>query len=159
MTGAIAGGLVAQTPAPAEDSQKAGFKANAEETVVDVVVRDKKGRLVKDLKESDFTVTDNGQTRPIKSFRIVEGTEAINASGGRTQLDPLRQLRLITLVFQGGDQNAKKLARDAALELIKGELAQNVYISVMAIDHRLQAIQPFTNDRQLLRKAIARATA
>jgi len=97
VTGAIAGGLVAQTPAPAEDSQKAGFKANAEETVVDVVVRDKKGRLVKDLKESDFTVTDNGQTRPIKSFRIVEGTEAINASGGRTQLDPLRQLRLITL--------------------------------------------------------------
>ncbi len=159
VTGAIVGGLVAQTPAPAEDSQKAGFKANAEETVVDVVVRDKKGRLVKDLKESDFTVSDNGQTRPIKSFRIVEGTEAINASGGRTQLDPLRQLRLITLVFQGGDQNAKKLARDAALELIKGELAQNVYISVMAIDHRLQAIQPFTNDRQLLRKAIARATA
>src|SRR5260370_6266418 len=159
VTGAIATGLVAQTPAPAEDSQKPGFKSNVEETVIDVVVRDKKGRLVKDLKESDFTVTDAGQTRPIKSFRIVEGTEAINASGGRTQLDPLRQLRLITLVFKGGDQKAKKLARDAALELIKAELAQNVYISVMAIDHRLQAIQPFTNDRQLLRKAIARATA
>jgi VWFA-related protein len=161
VTGAIATGLFAQSPAPAQsaDGQKPAFKANVEETVLDVVVRDKKGRLVKDLKESDFTVTDAGQTRPIKSFRIVEGTEAISASGGRTQLDPLRQLRLITLVFQGGDQNAKKLARDAALELIKAELAQNVYISVMAIDHRLQAIQPFTNDRQLLRKAIARATA
>jgi VWFA-related protein len=161
VTGAIATGLVAQTPAPAPsaDGQKPAIKANVEETVIDVVVRDKKGRLVKDLKESDFTVTDAGQTRPIKSFRIVEGTEAISASGGRTQLDPLRQLRLITLVFQGGDQNAKKLARDAALELIKTELAQNVYLSVMAIDHRLQAIQPFTNDRQLLRKAIARATA
>src|SRR5579864_6136924 len=161
VTGAIATGLVAQTPAPEQsaEGQKQAFKANAEETVIDVVVRDKKGCLVKDLKESDFTVTDAGQTRPIKSFRIVEGTEAISASGGRTQLDPLRQLRLITLVFQGGDQNAKKLARDAALELIKAELAQNVYLSVMAIDHRLQAIQPFTNDRQLLRKAIARATA
>jgi VWFA-related protein len=149
--------LPAQTPVPADD--KAEFKVRAEETVLDVVVRDKKGRLVKDLKESDFTVIDNGTTRPVKSFRIVEGTEAINSTGGRMQLDPLRQLRLITLVFQGGDQNAKKLGRDAALELIKGELAQNVYISVMAIDHRLQALQPFTNDRQLLRKAIARATA
>jgi len=157
--GVIATGLVAQTPAPATESQKPSFKSNVEETVIDVVVRDKKGRLVKDLKESDFTVTDAGQTRPIKSFRIVEGTEAVSASGGRTQLDPLRQLRLITLVFQGGDQNAKKLARDAALELIKQELAQNVYVAVMAIDHRLQAIQPFTNDRQLLRKAITRATA
>jgi VWFA-related protein len=161
VTSAMVTGLVAQTPAPAPaaEGQKPSFKANVEETVIDVVVRDKKGRLVKDLKESDFTVTDAGQTRPIKSFRIVEGTEAVSASGGRTQLDPLRQLRLITLVFQGGDQNAKKLARDAAMELIKGELAQNVYISVMAIDHRLQAIQPLTNDRQLLRKAITRATA
>jgi VWFA-related protein len=159
--GVIASGLLAQTPAPAPAAagQAPAFKSNVEETILDVVVRDKKGRLVKDLKQSDFTVTDNGQTRPIKSFRIVEGTDAVTASGGRTQLDPLRQLRLITLVFQGGDQNAKKLARDAALELIKAELAQNVYLSVMAIDHRLQAIQPFTNDRQLLRKAISRATA
>lgn len=159
-TGLAATGLIAQTSAraPAASGQTQ-FKANAEETVLDVVVRDKKGRLVTDLKESDFTVNDNGQSRPIKSFRIVEGTDAVSASGGRTQLDPLRQLRLITLVFQGGDQNAKKLARDAAMELIKQELAQNVYLSVMAIDHRLQAIQPFTNDRQLLRKAIARATA
>src|SRR5579864_5310517 len=161
VTGAIATGLVAQTPAPEQsaEGQKQAFKANAEETVLDVVVRDKKGRLVTDLKESDFSVTDNGEPKTIKSFRLVQGTEAISSSGGRAQLDPLRQLRLITLVFQGGDQNAKKLARDAANELIKEELAQNVYLSVMAIDHKLQALQPFTNDRQLLRKAIARATA
>ena len=182
---AVAAGLAAQVPAPAPTAteEQGKFKARAEETVLDVVVRDKKGRLVTDLKESDFTVTDNGEARPIKSFRLVEGIEAVSSSGGRTQLDPLRQLRLITLVFQGvqatsatsstdmtdknqkmgpisgGDQNARKLAHDAALELIKGELAQNVYISVMAIDHKLQAIQTFTNDRQLLRKAITRATA
>ncbi len=157
-TAVVAG---AQTPGPpaAASGQNPSFKAAAEETVLDVVVRDKKGRLVTDLKQSDFSVTDNGEPKTIKSFRIVEGTEAISSSGGRAQLDPLRQLRLITLVFQGGDQNAKRLARDAAMDLIKDELAQNVYISVMAIDHRLQAIQPFTNDRQLLRKAIARATA
>jgi len=149
---------LARAQTPPADGQPT-FNVKSEETVLDVVVRDKKGRLVKDLTQSDFTVIDNGEARPIKSFRIVEGTEAINSSGGRTQLDPLRQVRLITLVFQGGDINAKKLGRDAALELIKGELAQNVYIAVMAIDHRLQAIQPFSNDRELLRKAILRATA
>jgi len=161
LTIVTAAGIGAQTPTQASNAsgQNPAFKAGAEETVMDVVVRDKKGRLVTDLKESDFTITDNGESRPIKSFRLVEGTEAISSSGGRAQLDPLRQLRLITLVFQGGDQNAKKLARDAAMELIKEELAQNVYMSVMAIDHKLQAIQPFTNDRQLLKKGIARATA
>jgi len=161
LTIVTAAGIGAQTSAPetTASGQTPSFKAGAEETVMDVVVRDKKGRLVTDLKQSDFTITDNGEPKAIKSFRLVQGTEAISASGGRAQLDPLRQLRLITLVFQGGDQNAKKLARDAANELIKEELAQNVYLSVMAIDHRLQAIQPFTNDRQLLKKAIARATA
>src|SRR5579864_5475097 len=161
LTIVTAAGARAQTSgqAPAASGQAPSFKAGAEETVLDVVVRDKKGRLVTDLKESDFSVTDNGEPKTIKSFRLVQGTEAISSSGGRAQLDPLRQLRLITLVFQGGDQNAKKLARDAANELIKEELAQNVYLSVMAIDHKLQALQPFTNDRQLLRKAIARATA
>jgi VWFA-related protein len=158
ITAVLATGATAQTAAPA-GGQAPTFKAGGEEVILDVVVRDKKGRLVKDLKQSDFTVIDNGEGRPIKSFRIVEGTDAISSSGARTQLDPLRQLRLITLVFQGGGQDAKKLSRDAALELIKGELAQNVYISVMAIDHRLQAIQPFTNDRELIRKGINRATA
>jgi VWFA-related protein len=147
-----AGFVLAQTDQPT-------FKAGSEETDLDVVVRDKKGRLVTDLTEKDFTILDNGEPRPIKSFRIVQGTEAINSSGGRTQLDPLRQLRLITLVFQGGDVEAKRLGKDAAMELVKGELAQNVYIAVMAIDHKLQAIQPFTNDRDLIKKAILRATA
>ena len=161
---ALAAGLavnasLAQAPASAPPAQNPTFQAGTEETVIDVVVRDKKGHQVKDLKESDFTVIDNGEARPIKSFRIVQGSEVINSSGGRAQLDPLRQLHLITLVFQGGDQNAKRQARDAAMELIKEELAQNVYISVMAIDHRLQAIQTFTNDRALLKTAIARATA
>lgn len=147
-----------QTPPPSAGEQPT-FKAGSEETDLDVVVRDKKGRLVTDLTQADFTVLDNGEARPIKSFRIVQGTEAINSSGGRNQLDPLRQLRLITLVFQGGDVEAKRLGKDAAMELIKGELAQNVYIAVMTIDHKLQAIQPFTNDRELLKKAILRATA
>src|SRR5215467_1304446 len=95
----LAAGLLAQAPAaaPAATGDNATFKAHAEETVIDVVVRDKKGRMVKDLKETDFTVVDNGTARAIKSFRIVEGTDAINSTGGRMQLDPLRQLRLITL--------------------------------------------------------------
>ena len=162
LTAVWALGAAAQTtpaPAPAEGKDQTTFKAGGEEVVLDVVVRDKKGRLVKDLKQSDFTVMDNGEARPVKSFRVVEGTAAVSSSGARTQLDPLRQLRLITLVFQGGDINQKRLSKDAAMELIKTDLAQNVYISVMAIDHRLQAIQPFTNDRELLKKAILRATA
>lgn len=147
-----------QTPGKAEGGQAPSFQAGGEEVVLDVVVRDKKNRAVKDLKAEDFEVIDNGEKRAIKSFRLVQGDEAVNANGGRTQLDPMRQVRLLTLIFDGLDNDGRRLSRDAGLSLLKDELQPNVYISVMAIDHALEAIQPFTNDRELLKKAIQRAT-
>ncbi len=148
------------TPAPAAAAaDEPTFKVGSEEVVLDVVVRDKKGHLIKDLKPKDFTVTDNGQQHPVKSFRLVEGTDAVSSTGARSQLDPLRQVRLVTLIFQGLDQSGNRLARDAAMSLIKSELGPNVFMSVLAIDHRLQVIQAFTNNRDLLKKSIERATA
>ncbi len=154
-------GAVAQSASPNPPAgQTPRIQAGAEEVVLDVVVRDKKGKLMTGLKNSDFVISDNGEQRPVKSFRYIHGTEALaGGSGAPSPLDPLRQLRLITLVFQGIDNNSKKLARDAATELLKSELAQNVYVSVMYIDFRLQAIQTFTNDRALLARAIDAATA
>lgn len=155
-------GAWAQAPQKPQADQTPRIQAGTEEVMLDVVVRDKKGKLLNDLKESDFTVSDNGDQRQIKSFRFIQGTEAISGggagAGAPTRLDPLRQLRLITLVFQGIGPDSAKLAHDAATQLLKTELAQNVYFSVMFIDSQLQAIQAFTNDRDLLKKAIEIAT-
>jgi VWFA-related protein len=152
----------AQTPPPKPQAgDMPRIQGGTEEVVLDVVVRDKKGKLLTNLEKNDFTVSDNGEQRPIKSFRLIEGTEAIGSGGAGASakpLDPLRQLRLITLVFQGVDNNSAKLARDAAMELLKSELAQNVYVAVMYIDFKLEAIQQFTNDRELLKRAIEVAT-
>ncbi|MGA8028563.1 MAG: VWA domain-containing protein [Bryobacteraceae bacterium] len=144
-----------QTQPPAQPSN---LKAGSEEVMVDLVVRDKKGRAITDLKASDFTLLDNGDKKTIKTFRLVQGTESVDASGAHTQLDPLRQIRLVTLIFENLDLNSRRLARDAALDLLKTEFPQNVYMAVMIIDFKLEAIQPFTNNRDLLRKAIERAT-
>jgi len=155
-------GAAAQTaPAPVQSSdipQTPTFRSGGDEVLLDVVVRDKKGRMIKDLKPENFEVMDNGQKKQIKSFRLVEGQDAVNPTGAKMQLDPMRQIRLVTLIFHGLDQNGRILCRDAAMTLIKSELGQNVYMSVLSIGHTLQAIQPFTNDRELLKKAITRAT-
>src|SRR5215467_1303654 len=118
-----------QAPAP----QAPAIKSAGEEVLLDVVVRDKKGRAVNDLKPEDFQVLDNGEPKKILSFRLVQGQEAVAAGGSRTPLDPLRQIRLLTMIFQNSNNDARRLARDAALELIKSELPQNVYLSVMTI--------------------------
>src|SRR5262249_51169040 len=99
-----------------------------------------------------------GVEKKIGSFRLVRGGEAIAPGGARTQLDPLRQVRLITMIFQCWSNDARGLARDGAMDLLKGELPQNVFVAVMAIDHKLQVLQPYTNDLSLLHKAIDRAT-
>jgi VWFA-related protein len=143
-----------QTPSPSGPT----IKAAAEEVLLDVVVRDKKGHRVDNLKPEDFQIFDNGEPKRITSFRLVHGGEAIGAGGTRTQLDPLRQIRLVTMIFHCSDNNARRLARDAALDLLKGELPQNVYMAIMTIDFKLQVLQAFTNDTELLRRAIDRAT-
>lgn len=141
-------------PAPPTTSLKTGTN----EVLLDVVVRDKKGREVNDLKAEDFHITDNGEPETINSFRLVQGGEAIGVGGKRMPLDPLQQIRLVTLIFHNYNNDSRKVAHDAAYDLLKGELPQNVYMSVMTIDHKIEVIQPFTNDLALLRKGIDRAT-
>ncbi len=148
-----------QAAPSAAGNQQPTFKAGGEEVVLDVVVRDKKNRPLNDLKAQDFEVFDNGEKRAIKSFRLVQGNEAISSGGARTALDPLRQIRLLTMIFDGLDNDGRRLSREAALSLLKNELQPNVYISVLTIDRALEAIQPFTNDRDLLKKAVERSTS
>ena len=147
--------LAQESTTPAQSNT---IQSKTEEVLLDVVVRDKKGHPVNDLKAEDFQVLDNGAPRKISSFRLVQGREAVTSGGSRTQLDPLQQVRLITMIFQCSSNDARKLARDAAMDVIKGELPQNVYVSVMVIDHKLEVVQSYTNDLALLRKAIDRVT-
>ena len=151
----------AQTPPPIAPSTPApAIKAGAEEVLLDVIARDKKGRPVKDLTAADFDVTDNGVKQKLLSVRLVSGAEAISKSGeGGGKLDPLRQIRLVSLVFDKLGLEARRVSRTAALDILKQDLGQNVYYSVWVIDQRLSAVQPFTNDRELLRTAIERATS
>src|SRR5947209_4271309 len=144
--------------ARADSQQGAAVRSTSEEVLLDVIVRDKKGRAVNNLGPQDFQIFDNGEPKPIISFRLVQGGEAVAAGGSKTQLDPLRQIRLVTMIFQSGSNDARRLARDAAIDLVKSDLPQNVYMAVTAIDHKLEIIQAFTNDRNLLKKAIDRAT-
>ena len=128
--------------------------ATGNEVMLDVVVRDKKGRPVRDLEPSQFAITDNGEPVKIQSLRLIDRSETAGNAEAKTgdahKLDPLKQIRLFTLLFERLGQDGRLLARRAALDLIKGEPEQNTYYAVFAMDQRLSAIQQFTNDRALL---------
>jgi VWFA-related protein len=149
----------------AAPAQGPAVKATAEEVVLDFIARDKKGKPITDLKPEDVTVLDNGAKQDIKSFRLVRGEEAISTSpgagtGATVTLDPLRQIRLVTLAFKSmGEGDQRKTARQAAIDLVKGEQGTNVFYSVVMINTRLLVLQEFTTDRASLTKAIETATS
>src|SRR5262249_9852141 len=110
-----------QQPANPASAPQPTVRTTSEEVVLDVIVRDKKGKPVTDLKPGELTVLDNGTRQELASFRLVQGAEAISQGGAKTRLDPLRQLRLVTLAFEAlGGVDQRNLARKAALDLIKG---------------------------------------
>jgi VWFA-related protein len=63
----------AQPPGPAGSSapETPTFPAQVEQVTVDVVVTDKKGNPIRDLKREDFTVTEDGAPQGIVSFEAV----------------------------------------------------------------------------------------
>src|SRR5215831_15649905 len=75
------------------------IKANVDEVLLDIIVRDKKGKPITDIKPDDLTILDSGVRQKVTAFRLVEGAEAVSTEGARTSLDPLRQIRLVTLTF------------------------------------------------------------
>jgi VWFA-related protein len=151
--------LAVLAAAPALPQQQPTVKTTIDEVLLDLIVRDKKGKPVTDLKPEDITVTDNSAKQTLKSFRLVRGAEAISTAGAATPLDPLRQIRLVTLAFEPlAAPEQRRLARTAALDLIKGGQGTNVFYSVVVIDTRLLVLSQFTKNNDALAKAIERAT-
>src|SRR5688500_6145809 len=63
------GALHAQRPSdPQREAPVITFKSGVEAVTVTAAVRDRRGRVVRDLKRSDFEIVDSGRTREIRDF-------------------------------------------------------------------------------------------
>lgn len=76
----------AQSQAQRETEDKILLKAN--EVLLDVVVRDKKGRAVKDLKPTDFEIYEDNQRQEIAYFRLVSREPATTTEARRETPPP-----------------------------------------------------------------------
>ncbi len=137
--------------------------------VVDVVVRDRDGKPVTDLKASDFELTEEKVPQDIGSFTPVNRPDpgatapAAAAPGARPTPATTTAPEVIALLFDRLTPDAKALAHKAALGYIgEGANAKNV-VGVFGIDLSLIFYQTFTRDGTLLRKgiedAVGRATS
>src|ERR1017187_7956042 len=62
---------------PGSKAPSVTFRTSVQEVVLDLVVRDSRGRQVKNLKPEEVTIYEDGVPQPVKSFRMVAGREAL----------------------------------------------------------------------------------
>lgn len=168
----LPGAGTAQTPPPAA-SPGVTIRSDSLEVLVDVVVRDKKGRLVHGLKREDLVISEEGVAQQITSFREVRlgGSGAAGPPESdktddhakpravRESVQVSKQVRLVSLVYDRLGPDGRRLGRQASLEFLDQDLGPNVYYGVFTIDRGFRVLQPYTNDMLLLKKAIETATA
>ena len=139
-------------------------RSTTQEVVLDMVFRNKKGRAIHDIRPEEIHVLEDGVEQKVTSFHLVEGKSAELSSEPKTaaesrslSLDPMREVRLVTLVFEGLDQEGKRFFRQALKDILDMAPEQNLYFSIVTVDHGLQVLQPLTSDHAALLKSMDRA--
>ncbi|HEY3703535.1 MAG TPA: VWA domain-containing protein [Terracidiphilus sp.] len=154
-----------------QNNPPGGFviRANAELVLTNVVARDAKtGELLRDLKQSDFTVFENGKKQVIASFDfqsvdmaapLKEATVTGLAAGGVgnkavavAKPEELRNHRLIVFFFDLTSMQPEDLDRsvDAARDFLKKKMSPADLVALVSLGDTLKVDQDFTADKDAL---------
>ena len=171
---------IAQTPAQKDKDQDVDrVVVGTNEVVLDAIVKDKKGRLVKDLSAADFEVLEDGVPQEVRSFRLVSrgattpvdssappdaktGTQpkaapdATTPQRGPGPLNFSTRFGGLALVYDRLSPNARSIAREASLSYIDG-MQRDDFAGVFGIDLSLHVLQRFTNNGEKIKAAVDRA--
>jgi VWFA-related protein len=166
-----------QTPAPA-------FRSNVSVVVVDVVVRDRSGAIVRGLTADDFEVREDNRPQQIRSFDFEEVTTtapaaapvpalltdaavASPAAGATAKPAPpirredLAGRRLVVLLFDLSSMQPDELDRagHAAVDYVDHQMTNADLVAVASIDTTLDVLTDFTSDHEAVKQALAHFTA
>ena len=145
------------------------FQVGAELVVLDVVAVYSSGHDVGDLAAPEIKVVEDGSTRPVQQLQLVKRRLTLtdgpplptSARGGGVQAPsppaPSDDASLVIAV----DLNSNPVAAiprvtTAIADLLAADRHDVSSAMIVALSERLEVIQPFTADRELLRRALAR---
>jgi VWFA-related protein len=170
-----------QAPAP---QRRPVFRSGVDIVVVNVVVRDKNGQIVRGLTRKDFTVTEDGRPQTISNFDFeeidtspvgiaaMESMPTVLGSVGRAPAAPavpaalppspttldLHGRRLIVMLFDLSSMQPEEMVRafDSARDYLEKRMTPADTVAVVTLATSLHVIQDFTSDREALISAINR---
>ena len=159
---------------PAQDTNYV-FKVQTEIVLVNVTVRDKSGNLVRNLKQEDFTVLEDGKPQHVVSFDQ-ENTDVIPApdvaqvpilSGGRAPTAPaaipapdtknqFKDRRLIVLFFDLSSMEPDEIDHSvtAAENYVDKQMTAADLVSIVSLGNSVTVNQDFTSDHDQIKKVL-----
>ena len=149
--------------------QAPAIRRTTELVLVNVVARDKRGNLVRDLKREDFTVLEDGQKQQLSSFDFenidelaLAGQTTPTATGsegpagpaprpavfGKSAIDA-RDRRLILLFFDFSAMEVDQIDRavDAAKKYVNTKMQPADLIAIVSLSTNMRLDLDFTDDK------------
>ena len=167
----LLGGAVLSAQAPSGDVPRrasGGDRAAATAVVVDVVVRDSRGKPVVNLGADDFEVYEDGALQPLGTFRApaaasvpaagARATDGAARASGATRPVP-NEPAVMAVVFDRLSLESRDLALKAVRRYIgDGPQTANI-VGIFDIDLALRILQPFTQDAAAVRASLVNVSA
>src|SRR5258706_6277263 len=166
--------LLATIPVQAQDKKQSKspddddvIKITSNLVSLDVIVKDKKGKAINDLKAEDFTVFENGVPQKVEFFdstlnsaREAGQTAAPIVSPQPGQRTPTgRPRNIVALVLDGQSTELANLkhVREGIVKYIRERISDSDLVALFSISGGLQLLQPFTQDKAKLIAAVEKA--
>jgi VWFA-related protein len=163
--------LLAAVPVKSQDKKQ---PTSAEQDIIkvtsnlvnlDVIVRDKKGKAITDLKPEDFTISENGVPQKIEFFdsALTSDNEAAQPTTSSTEPKPQtptglpRNIIALVLEGQSTEQSNLKHVREGVVKYIRERISNTDSVALFSISGGLQFLQPFTQDKAKLIAAVEKA--
>jgi VWFA-related protein len=165
--------LHASLPVYSQDKKEQRKSADADDVIkvnsnlvnVDVMVKDKKGKPITDLKGEDFILSENGVRQNIEFFdsTLVADNAPRQAGSVSTSTTPRSPNNLprniISLIFDAQTTEGANLkhVRDGMTKYIRERISDSDSVALFVISGGLQMLQSFTNDKTKLISAVEKA--
>jgi VWFA-related protein len=151
----LTGSAGAQNPAPSDP----GLDAATPQVLLELTVRDHKGRVVKALQPGDVEIYEDGVKRPLKGLRRVAAQQTGEPQARPPGTFALPEYELVCIVFHNLDLQTRKFATEAAREFLQNDLGPETYTALFSLGGRFAPLATFTNDRAKLIEAAGRVAA
>jgi len=166
-----------QTPQSQQPQYR--MQVTSELVLVNVVVRDKKGNLVRDLKKDDFTLLEDGKRQAISTFDFENVDEVATAGAAEATVSGAapdgallrpsdkpaalnardRRLMLLFFDFSGMDPEQIERSVDAARKFVQTRMQPADLIALVSLATNMRIDLDFTDDKTKVLSALTAYTS